>query len=62
MSKSATIPSLKTVAFFEEKTIRRERYNDEWRFSIVDIVSILTQSSQASRYWRELKDQLAKYE
>jgi hypothetical protein len=53
---------IKTTAFFEEKAIRRQWYRDEWRLSVVDVVAILTSSSQPSRYWRELKDQLMKYE
>lgn len=47
-----------TAAFFEDKEVRRERYEDERWFSIVDIVLILTWSSQPSRYWTELKQQL----
>jgi len=31
-----------TIAFFEDQQVRRERYNDERWFSIVDIVSLLT--------------------
>lgn len=50
--------AINTIAFFEDKEIRRERYNDERWFSIIDIVLILTWSSQPSRYWTELKQQL----
>lgn len=51
-----------TIAMFENQNIRRERYNDERWFSVVDIVSVLSWSLQPSRYWTELKQQLIKKE
>jgi hypothetical protein len=50
------------VLFDGNTNIRKERHNEERYFSVVDIVGVLTLSSQPSRYWRELKDQLMKYE
>ncbi len=44
-----------TFALFDDSTIRRERHNWEWFYSIVDIVQALTWSPQPSRYWTELK-------
>ncbi len=40
---------------FEGKSIRKIWFNEEWWFSVVDIVEILTNSSQPSRYWSDLK-------
>ena len=40
---------------FEGKPIRKIWFNEEWWFSVVDIVEILTNSSQPSRYWSDLK-------
>jgi hypothetical protein len=48
-----------TTAFFEEKAIRRERHNDEWRFSVVDVVAILTGSERARKYRSDLKVKIA---
>jgi len=51
-----------TTAFFEDEEVRRERYNDERRFSIVDIISLLTGSERARKYRNDLKTKLAKEE
>ena len=47
---------------FEDKKIRRTEYNNEWYFSIVDVVAVLTGSSVARRYWSDLKRKLNKEE
>lgn len=43
------------IIVFGGKNIRRIWYNDEWFFSIVDIVGILTDSVDAKDYWYRLK-------
>ena len=43
---------------FENKFIRLTWHNEEWWFSIVDIVSALTNSKDAGAYWRKLKQRL----
>jgi DNA-damage-inducible protein D len=43
---------------FQDKKIRRIWHNDEWHFSIIDIVAVLTDSVDASAYWRKLKQRL----
>ena len=40
---------------FDGKPIRKIWYNEEWWFSVVDTIEILTNSSQPSRYWADLK-------
>jgi prophage antirepressor-like protein len=47
-----------TIAMFENQNIRRERYNDERWFSVVDIVSVLSQSSDGRKYRNKLKQRL----
>ena len=47
---------------FENKKIRRIEYNNEWYFSVVDVVAVLTESSIAKRYWSDLKRKLNKEE
>ncbi len=43
---------------FEGKNIRRLWHKDEWYFSIIDIVAVLTDSSIPKRYWSDLKAKL----
>lgn len=50
------------IILFNDEKIRRVWYNGERYFSVVDIVSILTQSQQPSRYWSDLKNRMFKYE
>jgi hypothetical protein len=50
------------VILFNDEKIRRVWHNDERYFSVVDIVSVLTQSQQPSRYWADLKNRMFKYE
>ncbi len=40
---------------FQEKGIRRIWYKDEWWFSVVDVVEVLSESSKANRYWADMK-------
>lgn len=46
------------IIVFESKKIRRIYHNDEWWFSVVDVVSALTESADAGAYWRKLKQRL----
>ena len=43
---------------FQNKTIRRTLVNDEWFFSVVDVVAVLTDSPDPGAYWRKLKQRL----
>ncbi len=48
----------KKIIAFQNKFIRRKWHNDEWWFSVVDIVDALTDSKDAGAYWRKLKQRL----
>lgn len=50
------------IILFQEKAIRRIWHNEEWFYSIIDVIAILTDSSQPSRYWSDLKKKLTKNE
>ncbi len=46
------------ILAFENKFIRHTWHNEEWWFSVVDIVNALTDSKDAGAYWRKLKQRL----
>lgn len=50
----------KDIQFFEDKQIRTawDVEKEEWYFSIVDVVSVLTDSKDPTAYWRKLKQRL----
>src|SRR3990170_8379938 len=48
----------KALVVFQGKKIRRTWFNDEWWFSVVDIVGALTESDRARKYWSDLKKRL----
>jgi len=43
------------IALFEEKPIRKIFINNEWWFSVVDVISVLTDSSNPRDYWYKMK-------
>lgn len=53
---------LNKLVIFKDKTIRRILHNNEWWFSVVDIVGALTDSAIPRRYWSDLKKQLIEKE
>ncbi|HLC65837.1 MAG TPA: BRO family protein [Candidatus Nanoarchaeia archaeon] len=50
----------KAMVVFQGKNIRRAWLNNEWYFSVVDVVAALTDSSDARNYWKVLKHRLNK--
>ncbi|HSW88819.1 MAG TPA: Bro-N domain-containing protein [Candidatus Saccharimonadales bacterium] len=47
------------VALFEKKQVRRVWYKDEWWFSVIDVIAVLTESDRSRKYWSDLKKKLA---
>ena len=45
----------KKMIVFENKKIRRVWHEDDWWFSVVDVVGVLTESIDAKDYWYKLK-------
>ena len=43
------------IALFQAKEVRKIWYNNEWYFSVVDMVGILADTPDASDYWYRLK-------
>lgn len=50
------------IRLFEGKKIRKLFHNNQWFYSVVDVVEAMTESSNASRYWSELKKQMTESE
>ena len=50
------------IQLFEEKKVRTvwDEENEEWYFSIVDVVGVLTDSPNPNNYWKVLKNRLKK--
>ena len=48
------------IQLFEDKRIRTawDEEKEEWYFSIIDVVSVLTDSADPAAYWRKLKQRL----
>jgi hypothetical protein len=52
----------KAIQLFQQKQVRTQWSEDEekWYFSVIDVVAILTESSNARKYWSVLKTRLKK--
>lgn len=48
----------KKLVLFEERKIRRVWHKEDWYYSIVDVIEVLTESSIPRRYWSDLKIKL----
>ena len=50
------------IKLFHDQRVRVQWDNDQekWYFSIVDVISVLTQSVNPQAYWRKLKERLKK--
>ena len=48
------------IQLFEDQPIRTawDEEKEEWYFSVVDVVGVLTESVDATGYWRKLKQRL----
>ena len=57
-SKMAKNDKIHNLVVFQNKKIRRIWHEDEWYFSVIDVIEVLTESSVPRRYWSDLKNQL----
>jgi DNA-damage-inducible protein D len=47
------------ISIFHGKKIRKTIHNNEWWFSVVDVIEVLTGSDRPRKYWNDLKKKLA---
>lgn len=52
----------KEVSLFQNAPIRKVFHNNEWFYSIVDIISIIAGTNRPSQYWQDLKHKLLNIE
>lgn len=50
------------IALFKNSEVRQVFHNNEWYFSIVDVVAAVTETDRPSKYWSDLKKQLVENE
>lgn len=50
------------TAMFRGREIRRVCHDDEWLFSVVDVIAAITDSDRPSGYWTDLRSKMAKNE
>ena len=46
------------IAIFKGRRVRKMIHNNEWWFSVIDVVGALTDSLDPGAYWRKLKERL----
>jgi hypothetical protein len=46
------------IVLFQENTIRRIWHNEAWWFVVVDVIAVLTESTNPGVYWRVMKKRL----
>jgi hypothetical protein len=47
---------------FKKDGIRRVCHNDEWWYSVIDVVTALSGSDRGRKYWSDLKKKMAENE
>ncbi len=50
--------ALTKIAVFKGKKIRKVIHNNEWWFSIIDVIEALTETDRSRKYWSDLKNKL----
>lgn len=58
MKKNKKIQKNILPVVFEKKEVRRVWHNEEWYFSVIDVISILSASNRPRKYWDDLKRKL----
>jgi DNA-damage-inducible protein D len=48
------------IAVFQKKEIRKIIHNNEWWFSVIDVIEALTGTDRPRKYWNDLKKKLIK--
>lgn len=57
MPKKSDKPAT-SIILFEGKRVRHVWHNNQWHFSVIDVIEVLTDSENPRRYWSDLKRKL----
>ena len=55
---SQEITQITKIAVFRNRKIRKTIHNNEWWFSIIDVIEALTGTERPRKYWNDLKKKL----
>lgn len=58
-NNKSVVPATK-VAIFKGIKIRKTMHKDEWWFSVIDVIEVLTDTERPRKYWNDLKKKLEK--
>lgn len=47
------------ISLFEGKQVRKVIYKNDWWFSIIDVITVLTNSDRPRKYWSDLKSKIS---
>jgi hypothetical protein len=63
-SKENKLPTAneKHLVVFNKKEIRRILHNNEWWFSVIDVIEVLSGSNRPRKYWVDLKEKIIENE
>lgn len=53
-----TLEQLTKIAIFRQKEIRKTIHKNEWWFSVIDVIEVLTGTDRPRKYWNDLKNKL----
>ena len=53
-----TQQTITKIAIFQKKEIRKVLHKDEWWFSVIDVVEVLSGTDRPRKYWSDLKVKL----
>lgn len=53
--RGAMTDDIEKIALFQNREVRKQLYNGEWWFAIVDVVAVLTDSADPAQYLKRLR-------
>jgi len=48
------------IAIFKGQKVRKTIYKNEWWFSVIDVIGVLTGTQRPRKYWNDLKKKIKK--